>query len=257
MTARLVSLLLYNNDLDTLYDMVSKGANIDYWLEQNVITWIMTYIGKFNQGMLHFVLRHCHYDDNIIENIINLCVDRNDFTNLEILLCYIPNISKFQVLDNACIHGNNRIIFALLHHGANISYRTGNGKHIIHTLITNCQQKLLHTLLKNNKINHLIEIADYHAVTPLMLAIKCGNVNIVRILLNFGANAQACDDQGWNMLHLYVMWLNKHPASDLEIIEMLYLLIGYGANIEYKNHGLNAYDLATANQVLLKSVLTE
>lgn len=255
MTSLLVSRLLHNGDLETLYDMIDKGANLDHWLEQNTILWIIYNLGKFPSGILRLALTHCYYDTQIITTLLNFIIDTDDFVNLQIITQYITDLSNYNVLFNACSHGNRKIIYNLISHNADINYRSPDGKNLIHVLICNNHYSILHDLLKSGKISHLLNLMDDYGDTPIFNAVKMGSTTMTKLLLDYGANPILVDRAGWSLLHLYIMWLNTHQAEDIDIVEMLYTLIGHGCDIDYRNHNLTPYLLCANYQELITPIL--
>lgn len=77
-----------------------------------------------------------------------------------------------------------------------------------------------------------VDCVDFYNHTPLYLAVKRGNVEIVKKLINYNANVNIKDNNGLTPLML---------ASSLGNIELVYILLEQDADIKIKdNRGLTA-----------------
>ena len=68
-----------------------------------------------------------------------------------------------------------------------------------------------------------IDARDNQQLTPLMLAVKGGNYDLVRALLKYGADFDAVDEDGWSAV-MHAAW-NNEP-------KMIRTISAYGANLE-------------------------
>ncbi len=81
------------------------------------------------------------------------------------------------------------------------------------------------------------ELADETGQTPLMIALVTGRAEIVRLLLENGANASHVQKTG--------DWTPLHRAVDSENIELVRLLLQYQADKNHRNRqGETPLDLA-------------
>lgn len=107
---------------------------------------------------------------------------------------------------------------------------------------------LLEEILKNKPnrvyIKSLIKAGAWLNITskistPLVtLGVIFGDIDIVKDILEAGADVNMCDDEGWSPLH--------DAVERGENMDMIQILLDAGANIEAKIHdGHTAWNLAT------------
>ncbi|AYP74066.1 ankyrin repeat protein [Fowlpox virus] len=73
--------------------------------------------------------------------------------------------------------------------------------------------------------------------TPLHIAVTYGNTKVVKLLLENGANPNSLDDKDLTPLHIAI---NKHS----DMVELIKLLLEYGADIDAQdNDGLTPFSL--------------
>ncbi len=69
---------------------------------------------------------------------------------------------------------------------------------------------------------------DGESATVLMLAAHAGNLALVKVLIEGGADVNACDEQGWSPITKAVY----NPELDRGFADVVQVLIDAGANIE-------------------------
>jgi ankyrin repeat protein len=100
-----------------------------------------------------------------------------------------------------------------------------------------------------------VDIRDKNGMTPLLLAARKGNREIVKLLLAHGADVNAQD--------YYLAWTPLILASALGHKEVVKLLLEYGADVDIKDqNGMTALKYAIKNGykeivALLKSARTK
>lgn len=107
----------------------------------------------------------------------------------------------------------------------------------LHQAVADGNQKAIASLIKLKKLINSKE--PINGSTPLHIAARYAYTNIIKMLLESGANAKIKDHNGWTALHEAVLALNNQ-----EVIE---LLLKYGAEINAKtNDGHTPLKLAQA-----------
>lgn len=87
-----------------------------------------------------------------------------------------------------------------------------------------------------------LESRDPNGSTPLNIAARCGNTEICKELLRHGANIQSLDVHGNTPLHL---------AAYFKHLDVCMLLVDNGANLDVKNfHDHSALDMAVNQEFL-------
>ena len=88
---------------------------------------------------------------------------------------------------------------------------------LLFTLVVNNQKKDLFTILKNNKNN--INIQDKDGDTPLHIAIFLCNYDIIKILLDYGADANIKDK--WGQIAIHRLYFGIKDDDINKIIQLL------------------------------------
>ena len=96
----------------------------------------------------------------------------------------------------------------LLQKGANINNDNAYGVSALHAAVVEGEIEILNALLDYSDV----DLKGYLGVTPLMAAVQKNNVDAVKLLLERGANVNACNDHGYSLLHM---------AEDTEIAAVL------------------------------------
>ena len=160
----------------------------------------------------------------------------------------------------ASLHGylesSSEIIKILHHHGANLNASNVYGGQAIHLATTHGWTENVKTLLAlgadieaktaaiDEEIHQLtgtpVDVPRPNRdVTPLMIAIQEGFLELTRFLLDNGANVNSRADQGFTPLHLAA-----HPWWG-ENLPIMRLLLAAGADLQIKNErGDSPLDLA-------------
>ena len=83
------------------------------------------------------------------------------------------------------------IIPVLLKYGANINSQDYEGNTALMEAIYRKYEAIVKLLLENGVKRADVNLADNSNVTPLMIASQQGNINLVKLLLKYGANKNA------------------------------------------------------------------
>jgi Ankyrin repeats (many copies)/Ankyrin repeats (3 copies)/Ankyrin repeat len=83
-----------------------------------------------------------------------------------------------------------------------------------------------------------VHMQNKNGRTPLHVASECGYLNLVELLLKFGAEVDARDNDNLTPLSLALPYPNRHPRhplDDPELPELAQLLLMHGANVHVRN----------------------
>lgn len=130
---------------------------------------------------------------------------------------------------------NENATLALVVRGADVNYQDEKGNSSLHFLAQNSDltsEDILNILLEA-RAN--LEQRNFSGETPLMVASKKLNLNLVKLLVSKGANINTRDEQGENILFSFAR-MKMHDA--------IKELIGLGANSSVKNkNGQGVFDV--------------
>ncbi len=131
-----------------------------------------------------------------------------------------------------------------------------NKKHfnpLLFKLIANNQKDKLNLVLKNNQNNLDINIQDKDGDTPLHIAIFLCNLDIIKILIKYGADTKIKDKWGQTPIHRLYFCIN-----DNQILKIIDLLYKNNANFnEIDNFGNTVLHLALKQIIKLEIKLTD
>jgi ankyrin repeat protein len=97
-------------------------------------------------------------------------------------------------------------------------FNKNNFNPLLFKLIANNQKDKLNLVLKNNKENLDINIQDKDGDTPLHIAVFLCNLDIIKILINYGASIKIKDKWGQTAIHRLYFCMNDNQT--LKIIEL-------------------------------------
>lgn len=273
---------LENNDFEFLTDLVKKGADIE---EQ-----------KNGQTPLFYAVKNKKND--LVEKLLSLgaspmkdnstgispilyLLSRNELNEFNRLLEHSkaeinrPNRYGQTILDKAFQYSSIETIQSLINAGAEFGPALKSTKMTpLMYAIEYGKDALIPSLIQPNEINQ----ENYYGKTPLILAIRKGDVNLVKTLVNKGANVNqknylgnspvgyAVVNKQVNILHFLIQKganvniPNQYGSTPLieaayfNLPQMAIILIHAGADRNYREQfGLNAYDVAQKqkNQAVL------
>jgi ankyrin repeat protein len=191
------------------------------------------------------------------------------------------------LLTYAIILNKLDIVKLLIDNGSKIDITDIYNKSLLIIPITYSYYDILELLLNINKNNigvSIIDIKDKDMKTPLHYAIDIQNIKAISLLLEYGANPNTCDKNGYNSLHLavksrsydicklilkYIHDINSryntgenalHIACNLQLVDITRLLIEnkINVNIQDFSHEITALHYATLlnNKELVAILLT-
>ena len=212
---------------DVLSCLIKNGADVNV-RARDTCTPLMTAIKQGRVGVATFLVQH---------GANMTLIDKNGFTALhhatsfEVLSCLIRNGADVNACTNdnytplmiAVEKGNKVAVTFLVEHGADIDVQANiGGKTALHLAVTcHDSRDILNCLIKNGaNVNSRTSMGK----TPLMLASKCGHVNVATSLVKCGADVDLRDPTGQTALHYAV---DQHCDS----CDVLSCLIKHGADV--------------------------
>ena len=140
--------------------------------------------------------------------------------------------------------GHSSLVKLLIEHDADINFRNSVGDTPLVMAAFKGKERAASLLLKAGA---KVDMADHSSqATPLMIASYQNYYGIVYELLNYGANINAVDDDGWSSLM---------SAASVGNDDIVHLLIDSGADVNLvNNEGKTALDLAD-DEVTRKTIL--
>lgn len=125
----------------------------------------------------------------------------------------------------AAFRENLRAMRLLLEFGADVCYKDNYQDTALHYAAKDrVQYYKIYKLLLENGASRTINDRNEEGVTPLLYVLACGNMNIVRLFLNYGADITAITNNGWTALHYAAR--NNH-------VDVLQFVLKQGLDIEY------------------------
>ena len=119
----------------------------------------------------------------------------------------------------------------LLHKGSDINAKDKKGFSALHYASDSTEKQNMVQFLIDNGAN--LKEVSYLGITPLHLAVDSGLVNIARLLLEKGSDANAKDSKHLGPLHFAIEdVLEENDEQYAKIKDLVSLLINYGAKVD-------------------------
>lgn len=149
------------------------------------------------------------------------------------------------LLTYAILYNRFDIVKFLVDKNIRIDIIDNEERSIIYICIKYSYNDILKYILEKNKENigiNILDIKDKVQKIPLHYAIQKKNIDIVKLLLDYGSNPNTFDNNGYNSLHLAIF------SRDYDICK---LVIEYIGNINYKcNSGETSLHISTNLKLL-------
>ncbi|XP_062569451.1 ankyrin-3-like [Saccostrea cucullata] len=136
----------------------------------------------------------------------------------------------------ACIKGHEKITKLLLKNTVAVNFRDVNGLTPLHQAIMNGHDNIVMTLIESNAD---VNLRDTYGKSPLFVAAE-SHIRFVEHLLQFGADANICDESGFTPLHY---------CCSLQQNDIVKMLVENKANINiYNSEGISPLFVACLSE---------
>ncbi|GFY75585.1 ANK_REP_REGION domain-containing protein [Trichonephila inaurata madagascariensis] len=223
-----------NPDPGVVREMIAQGCNVH------------TRDRYFNT-VLHLAMRYCYNKLAVVSVLLNAGANPNSTnvfrkTPLQIaikcgqempvineLIKFGANINLLDGEDNSALHcavANFRqpVVDAFLKLKADVNIKNSHGNNVLHQCVLCDDLYTIRKILQSKDYSADINAKNNNDETPLMLAVKSGNYEIVKELLSFEASVLIPDKYGSSLLHAAL----KKPDPNLNLIGEL---VRYDADI--------------------------
>ncbi|KAL4238675.1 Ankyrin repeat [Mactra antiquata] len=192
--------------------LLDQGANVNGLEQKQKRTAVYYAIKQKHMEMLDLLLKHNPRLDTIDckgRSILYLCCELTDTRFFHKVIGASPNFSKSimnQPADEektpviiACQNGNSEQLKHLLENGATVKASDTSGKSALHHCADNLETQCAEMLLEKDK--SILEVKDEQGYTALALAVLVGNTNLIKLLLEKGADIHTDDNEGHKLSH--------------------------------------------------------
>ncbi|XP_076279889.1 uncharacterized protein LOC143208872 [Lasioglossum baleicum] len=253
-----------NGNLEIVEDILKNGADVNMLDNTGYFGGISLLQRAVNEKQVQMAKLLINYGANVnVKNIrgetpIVNAIQNRDTKMIELLLTNGADIKADpELVCNAVSYGNLELVEDLLKNGADVNMLNGNlyFRHSLLHMAVNGEQEQMAKLLINYGAN--VNVKDTREKTPILnailmrdtkmvellltngadikedpelvcTAVRCGNLEIVEDLLKNGADINAVGD-------IYFRFSLLHYAVREKQVQMVELLINYGANVNVKN----------------------
>ncbi|AAR83367.1 CNPV021 ankyrin repeat protein [Canarypox virus] len=198
--------------------LIAKGANINA-MNRSMYTALRNTIINGNLELTKLLLDEGADKDIIYDdlNIFELSVlSKNVDVVKEIVNRYGIDYKSNDLMYNACIRGCNKVVEYLINLGFDVNQKCNFGEYPLHAACRSDSLHIVNILLSNSAI---VDQESSIGNTPLMLA--CNNPNIVKLLLDKGANPCAINSFGMTVIETAI---NCTSSSKYLLVSRLILL---------------------------------
>ncbi|GFR03461.1 ANK_REP_REGION domain-containing protein [Trichonephila clavata] len=223
-----------NPDPCMVREMIAQGANVN---SRDI----------YCNTVLHLAMRHCYNKLAVVSVLLKAGANPNKInavkkTPLRMAIKYgqdMPviseliksgaNINFLDKKDNsplhfAVAHFRQPVVDAFLKLKADVNVKNCHGNNVLHQCVLCHNLHTIRKILQSKDYTADIDAKNNDDETPLMLAVKSGDYEIVKELLSFGASVLIPDKHGSSLLHAAL----KKPYPNLNLIGEL---VRYDADI--------------------------
>ena len=245
--------------------LLQNGADPQYRdNEGNSPLWIAVYLGNIDIVSLLLTIRGDLVGEmEGVKPLLNIAVAQPNYEIVKALLDMNADVNRMDEYGDtpllSAIRDNDgrsesdkyeylAIISLLVDRGAE-PIRNYAGRGPVHRSILQNNIKALELLISKSR-SFLEETDSFSGSTPLHLASRIGNVEIVKIILEEGPEINSTDEIGYTALHHVVKgvahtFLSYPCTEQSKAMEIIRLLLDNGADPEIRNfHRLTASDMA-------------
>ncbi|KAG8187296.1 hypothetical protein JTE90_011669 [Oedothorax gibbosus] len=154
-------------------------------------------------GLLHYAAKRGNMD------LVKLFVRRK--LNLNVM-----TFNKLTPVLIAASHGQKDVVQLLVNHGADLTQYTSDGWNAFHYACRRGWVDIVKSMMNYESFN--INVTTDAGETPLLLALRYRNADIVELLVQAGADIYCCDNNKWNLLH-YASLVKWPPVVELIVKE--------------------------------------
>ena len=219
---------------EVLQAIINHGADLNATNKENT-TALTIASAKRNADTIN-VLLNAGADPNIVAADGNTGIHhavRGDYSN-EVLQALIDHGAEVNSINGetktalmiACEEGNMGAINVLLNAGADPDTAdAGCGETCLHYAVAgDCRKEALEKIISHSAD---VNATNKNNVTSLMIACRKGNIDVINVLLNAGADTDIADAYGYTWLHFAV----EGGCSK----QVLHAILGHGADVNATN----------------------
>ncbi|GFV25765.1 putative ankyrin repeat protein RF_0381 [Trichonephila clavipes] len=223
-----------NPDPGVVREMIAQGADVhirDLYLNT----------------VLHLAMKYCNNKLAVVSVLLNAGVNPNspnafrktplrmamkygqEMPVINELIKFGANINVLDGKDNSALHCavahfRQPVVDAFLKLKADVNIKNSDGNNVLHQCVLCDDLYTIRKILQSKDYSADIDAKNNNDETPLMLAVKSGNYEIVKELLSFEASVLIPDKYGSSLLHAAL----KKPYPNLNLIGEL---VRYDADI--------------------------
>jgi len=164
------------------------------------------------------------------------------------------------ILYHAVKNGYSSIVKMLLNAGASYDFKMPDGRGLLHMTASNGHYFNTRELIlahpstqkrnpltelftysnRVNQIKQMVDVKDHRGITPLIIAADLGHPNIVKILIDFGADKDHIDGNGWSARTIVDHHLSKKDESEIPKYQFIASLLNtYKPKLRYEDERLS------------------
>ncbi|XP_044005941.1 putative ankyrin repeat protein RF_0381 [Aphidius gifuensis] len=245
-STRILHTSIINNHTDISVLLIKHGADVNvkdknnkspvYYAVTNNNTEITKKLVAYHAEVQSIFLNCAIRNDNleIIKILVRCGVDINTIFDIPVSLSRNRKLTPLLI---AMEKKNDSVIQYLVEHGANVNFFDApDGVPPLHYAVENKNEKIVNMLL-NAGANINLKYGKDNRTVLCSAAQTIGDIEMIKLLLEKGANVNCQDKSGMTPLHHIISQKRFDFQMTFEIIE---LLLKYNADINCKSKSVNA-----------------